>query len=171
MYISCFISIVHCSVASVMSDSLQLYGLQSTGFFCPWYSPGKHTGVGCHALLQGVFLTKGWNPRLLHLLHWQADSLPTEAPRKPFSCNNVIQLDVIVPILWVKNVRLTAVILLVQGKYQLLALCYTFSTKQRKFLYSIYCRFIIMNVFWVLSTALSTSIDMISLHQLVDIVD
>ena len=24
---------------------------------CPWDSPGKHTGVGCHALLQGIFLT------------------------------------------------------------------------------------------------------------------
>ena len=39
-------------------------------------SPGKHTGVGCHILLQGVFLTQGLNPRLLHLLHWQAGSLP-----------------------------------------------------------------------------------------------
>ena len=25
-------------------------------------SPGKHTGVGCHALLQGIFLTQGLNP-------------------------------------------------------------------------------------------------------------
>ena len=23
---------------------------------CPWDSPGKNTGVGCHALLQGIFL-------------------------------------------------------------------------------------------------------------------
>ena len=22
---------------------------------CPWDSPGKNTGVGCHALLQGIF--------------------------------------------------------------------------------------------------------------------
>ena len=22
---------------------------------CPWASPGKNTGVGCHALLQGIF--------------------------------------------------------------------------------------------------------------------
>ena len=33
--------------------------------FCPWESPGKNTAVGCHALLQGVFLTQGWNPGLL----------------------------------------------------------------------------------------------------------
>ena len=32
----------------------------------PWDSPGKNTGVGCHALLQGVFLTQGSNPGLLH---------------------------------------------------------------------------------------------------------
>ena len=29
--------------------------------------------VGCHFLFQGIFLTQGWNP---YLLHWQADSLP-----------------------------------------------------------------------------------------------
>ena len=39
-------------------------------------SPGKYTGVGCHFLLQGIFLTQGSNPPLLHLLHWQAGSLP-----------------------------------------------------------------------------------------------
>ena len=39
---------------------------------CPWTSPGKNTGVGCHALLQGIFPTQGLNLRLLHLCHWQA---------------------------------------------------------------------------------------------------
>ena len=29
-------------------------------------SPGKNTGVGCHALLQGFFLTQGSNPGLPH---------------------------------------------------------------------------------------------------------
>ena len=29
-------------------------------------SRGKNTGVGCHALLQGIFLTQGWNSGLLH---------------------------------------------------------------------------------------------------------
>ena len=32
-------------------------------------SPGKNTGAGCHALLQGTFPTQGSNPNLLHLLH------------------------------------------------------------------------------------------------------
>ena len=29
--------------------------------------------MGCHFLLQGIFLTKGLNPCLLCLLHWQVD--------------------------------------------------------------------------------------------------
>ena len=29
-------------------------------------SPGKNNGVGCHALLQGIFLTQGLNPGLPH---------------------------------------------------------------------------------------------------------
>ena len=33
-------------------------------------SPDKNTGVGCHALLQGIFPTQGLNLRLLHLLQW-----------------------------------------------------------------------------------------------------
>ena len=48
-------------------------------------SPGKNTGVGCHALLQGIFPTQGSNPGLLCLLHWQADSLPL-APSGPEDC-------------------------------------------------------------------------------------
>ena len=31
---------------------------------CPWNSPGKNTGVGCHSLLQGIFPTQGSNPDL-----------------------------------------------------------------------------------------------------------
>ena len=47
---------------------------------CPWNSPGKDTGVGCHALLQGIFLTQVSNLCRLHFLHWQAGSLPLAAP-------------------------------------------------------------------------------------------
>ena len=31
----------------------------------PWDFPGKNTGVGCHFLLQGIFLTQGSNSHLL----------------------------------------------------------------------------------------------------------
>ena len=50
---------------------------------CPWDSPGKNTGVGFHALLQGIFLTYGSNLSLLRLLHWQAGSLPLVPPGNP----------------------------------------------------------------------------------------
>ena len=40
-------------------------------------SPGKNTGVRCHALLQGL------NLHLLHLLYWQVDSSPLEPLGKP----------------------------------------------------------------------------------------
>ena len=35
-------------------------------FLCPWDSPGKNTGVGCHFLLQGIFPVQESNPCLLH---------------------------------------------------------------------------------------------------------
>ena len=47
---------------------------------CPCHSPGKITGVGYHSLLQGIFLTQGLNPSLLH---WEATSLSSEPLGKP----------------------------------------------------------------------------------------
>ena len=35
-----------------MSDSVRPQRRQPTGLPCPWDSPGKNTGVGCHFLLQ-----------------------------------------------------------------------------------------------------------------------
>ena len=46
-------------------------------------SPGKTTGVGCHALLQGIFPTQGLNPSLSCFLCWRVDSLPLGPPGKP----------------------------------------------------------------------------------------
>ena len=57
--------------------------------FCPWDSPGKNTGVGCHALLQGILPTQGSNPCLPRLLHRQVDSLPLRHLRSPF-CTTLI---------------------------------------------------------------------------------
>ena len=44
--------------------------------------PGKNTGVCCHFLLQSVFPIQGSNLCLLHVLHWQMDSLPLAPTRK-----------------------------------------------------------------------------------------
>ena len=37
-----------------MSDSVRPHRRQPTRLSCPWDSPGKNTGVGCHFLLQCV---------------------------------------------------------------------------------------------------------------------
>ena len=47
-----------------MSDSLWLHGLNPARLLCPWDSPGKNIGVGCHFLLQGIFPIQGMNPGL-----------------------------------------------------------------------------------------------------------
>ena len=45
---------------------LPLPGLQPAELLCPRGSPGKNTRMGCHFLLQGIFLTQGSNPSLWH---------------------------------------------------------------------------------------------------------
>ena len=42
--------------------------------------PRQEYGVGCHFLLQRIFMTLGLN---LCFLHWQADSLPLSILRSP----------------------------------------------------------------------------------------
>ena len=90
--------------ASVHTESLQLcptlydpVNCSPPGSSIHGKSPGKNTGVGCHALLQGIFPTQGSNLHLLCLLRWQAgslaldlgtptlqaDSSPSETPGKP----------------------------------------------------------------------------------------
>ncbi|KAM7233981.1 hypothetical protein CapIbe_016118, partial [Capra ibex] len=46
--------------------TLRPYGLVAHRTPLSRDSPGKNTGVGCHALLQGIFPTQGSNPGLLH---------------------------------------------------------------------------------------------------------
>ena len=83
-----------CISHSIVFNSLRPHRLQPARLLCPWNSPGKNTGVGCHALLQGIFLTPG-NPCLLCLLHWQMGSWPQARPGKPiyimYVCNSLTQ--------------------------------------------------------------------------------
>ena len=51
---------------SVVPDSLRPHGLQPTRLLGPWDFLGMNTGVGCHFLLQWIFLTQGSNPGLPH---------------------------------------------------------------------------------------------------------
>ena len=57
-----------------VSTPLWPHGLSPISLLFPWDFPGKNTRVGCHFLLQGIFLSQGLNPCLLHLLHWQVYS-------------------------------------------------------------------------------------------------
>ena len=52
----CMIVCVLCSVASVISDFLQLHGLPPPRLLEPWDSPSKNTGVGCHFLLVCLYI-------------------------------------------------------------------------------------------------------------------
>ena len=62
----------------------------TTRLLCSWDSPSKNTGMGCHALFQGIVSTQGLNPHLLHALHWQVGSLPLAPPGKHKSlCYNL----------------------------------------------------------------------------------
>ena len=56
-----------CTVGCLVAKScLTLVTPDCSLLLRPWDSPGKNTGVGCHFLLQGIFLTHGSNPCFLH---------------------------------------------------------------------------------------------------------
>ena len=75
-----------CSVAKSCLILCNPRDCKPTRLLCAWDFPGKNTGVRCHFLLQGIFLTQGSNLGLLHSggsPALQADSLSTEPPGKP----------------------------------------------------------------------------------------
>ena len=61
-------SLLYCAVVShsVMSNSCHPMDCSPPGSSVHGDSPGKKTGVGCHALLQGIFPTQGLNSGHLH---------------------------------------------------------------------------------------------------------
>ena len=71
-------------VTSVMSDSLRPRGLQPARLLCPWDSPGKNTGVGCHA--PGELPNPGIEPAPLTSPALAGRFFTTSiTPRKPFT--------------------------------------------------------------------------------------
>ena len=70
---------------TVVSDSLWPHGLKPARLLCPWDSPGKNIGVGCHFLLQvkvkRVFLklhcmcvsVRGWESEGLREVYWDGN--------------------------------------------------------------------------------------------------
>ena len=101
-----------CAKMLQLCTTLQLCELKPAGLLCPWDSPGKNTGVGCHAFLQGIFLTQASKLHLLCLLHWQPGSLPLAPPGKPWKNMG-----------WVKTTWILHLSLLCTSDYSVDLLC------------------------------------------------
>ena len=77
---SFFVVVYCCCLASKLCPILlQPHGLYPARVLCPWNFPSKNTGVGCHFLLQGIFLTL------------QVNSLPPNYQGSPFPVFTIIQ--------------------------------------------------------------------------------
>ena len=61
----CFKSLCVCCHYSHVRLSVTLWTLQPARLLCLWDSPGKNAGVGCHALLQGIFQNEEIEPASL----------------------------------------------------------------------------------------------------------
>ena len=59
-------------------------------------SAGRNSGVGCHALLEGIFLTQGSNLRLLCLLHCRQFIHQLSYPGSPI--RTILPINQIVPV-------------------------------------------------------------------------
>ena len=66
-----------CSKSFQSSPTVQPHRLKPSRLLCPWDSPGKNTGMGCHSLLQGVFPKGIQLVSLMSNPHWQAGSFTT----------------------------------------------------------------------------------------------
>ena len=71
--------------------------------YCLWGFQARILGWVAIFLLPGIFLSQGWKLRLLCLLHWQEDSLPT-------GC------------LWVDQINTQMLIIYNTGKYEIISL-------------------------------------------------
>ena len=79
--------ILHGTVLTVLCCAKSLQSCLTLGKPMDCSLPSKSTGVGCRALLQGIFPIQGSNPRLLCLLHGQAGSLPVVLAGNPCCFN------------------------------------------------------------------------------------
>ena len=66
LYCFIFLLAVVCLVAQLCLTLWDPMDCRLPGSSVHGDSPGKNTGVGCHALLQGIFSTQGLNPSLPH---------------------------------------------------------------------------------------------------------
>ena len=67
MYMNMYVCVLYmCLVAQLYPTLCDPMDHSPPGSSVHGDSPGKNTGVGCHALLQGIFPTQGSNPGLPH---------------------------------------------------------------------------------------------------------
>ena len=55
-----------CAKLLQLCPTLQPYELEPTRLLSPWGFLGKNTGVHCHTILQGIFVTQGLNSSFPH---------------------------------------------------------------------------------------------------------
>ena len=78
--------------AELLQSCPPVCGQEPTRLLCPWDSPSRNTGVGCHALPQGLFLTQELNPRLSCLLALAGRFFTTSSTWEALSIDSSIYL-------------------------------------------------------------------------------
>ena len=89
------------------------HGLQLTRLLCPWNSPGKNTGVGCHFLLQRNLPNPGIEPVSPALA---GIFFTTESPGKPGS-EHTLCLSMVMPMFMLFLLKSSVLHILLQKLY------------------------------------------------------
>ena len=101
-HLSCYSTLFVVVLVVKSCWTLQPHRLQPARLLCSWDFPGKNTGVVCHFLLQGIFLTQGSNPCLLLC---QADSFALSHQGSPVPCLLLIKFRSITKKMWLLGRR------------------------------------------------------------------
>ena len=106
-----------CLITSVVSDSVHPFGLQPARLLCPWDSPGKNTGVGCHAHVSCIGR---------HVLyHWEAN--------KRFKIKNKVNCFIKLIVKYVLLITETTVVLMSFISLSKIMLLFIFLTNNLSF--------------------------------------
>ena len=101
-------TLICCCLAN-SCPTLRSFWLQPARLLCLWDFPGKNTGVDCHFFPQGIVLTQGSILCLLHVLHWQEDSLTLSHQESPL----IIPTKLKCRAAWIKSEKTTIIYVLV----------------------------------------------------------
>ena len=84
---------------SVVSDSVWPHRQQPTRLPCPWDSPGRNTGVGCHFLLQQIKTS----PSILHNIWFFIQIILTSSHRNKYDFWNLLTLCICCQTFWLQS--------------------------------------------------------------------